>query len=40
MFKRILLHIVRIDFAFEVQYYRCLAVFLNQLYEEYHGPNI
>jgi hypothetical protein len=40
MFKRILLDIVHVDFAFEVQYYRSSAVFLNQLYDEYYGPNI
>ena len=35
-----LLEIPHVDFAFEVQYYQFLAVSLNQLYDEYYGPNI
>mgnify|MGYP006160208913 FL=1 len=35
-----LFDIAHVDFAFEVQYYHFLAVFLNQLYDEHYGPNI
>ena len=35
-----LFDIAHVDFAFEVQYYHFLAVFLNQLYDEYYGLNI